>query len=316
MSRLKILTSLSELGAGTRGASLGFDALKVAAFNAESKFFARHPWEHIPTANEHLFDDIDTPNGIRITAIADQYDRIEESVSNALSGGSFPLIIGGDHSVAGGTIAGIRKAYPNDRIGVVWIDAHADLHSPYTTPTGNVHGMPLATALGMNNEQCQSNDVKDATLEAWNRMKGPKPRVRPEDLFFIGVRDTEEPEDQLIAREGIKNYRVGEVRNRGGRPIAQEIMDKLSDCDRVYVSFDVDSMDATISMGTGTPVHNGIWESEAEDLLTEFAKHEKVCCMEFVEINPCLDTKGNVMADTALQLLEKTALTVENRLNG
>lgn len=314
MSRLKILTSLSELGAGTRGASLGFEALKVAAFNAESKFFARHPWEDIPTANENLFKDIDTPNGIRITAIADQYDRIADSVSNALTGGSFPLIIGGDHSVAGGTIAGIRKAFPNDRIGVVWIDAHADLHSPYTTPTGNVHGMPLATALGMNNEQCQINEIKDATLDAWNRMKGPEPRIKPEDLFFIAVRDTEEPEDQLIAREGIKNYRVGEVHTRGGRPIAQEIMEELSDCDRVYVSFDVDSMDATISMGTGTPVHNGIWESEAEDLLTEFASYDKVCCIEFVEINPCLDTKGNVMADTAFQLLEKTALTLENRL--
>ncbi|QTN39432.1 arginase [Cryomorphaceae bacterium] len=316
MNRLKLLTSLSELGAGTRGASLGFEALKVSAFNAESKFFARHKWEDIPTANEHLLDPVDTPNGIRISAIADQFDRIEAVVSRVLGEGDLPLIIGGDHSVAGGTLAGIHKAYPNERIGVVWIDAHADLHSPYTTPSGNVHGMPLATALAMNNEANQINDVRGETLEAWNRMKGDAPRVRPEDLFFIAVRDTEEPEDNLIADQNIVNYRVGEVHNRGGRPIAREIMERLSDCDRVYISFDVDSMDATISMGTGTPVHNGIWESEAEDLLTEFASYDKVCCMEFVEINPCLDTKGNVMADTAFQLLEKTALTLENRLKG
>ncbi len=316
MSRIKVLTSLSELGAGTRGASLGFEALRVAAFNAGSQFFARHQQEVIPTANEHLFDPVDTPNGKHITAIADQYDRIEASVSNALTGGFFPLIIGGDHSVAGGTIAGIRKAYPNDRIGVVWIDAHADLHSPYTTPSGNVHGMPLATALGKNNEEYCINDIQDATLEAWNRMKGPEPRVLPEDLFLIAVRDTEEPEDKLIAREGIKNYQVDEVRNRGVCPVAQEILGQLSDCDRIYISFDVDSLDATISMGTGTPVYHGIWESEAEDLLTRFASYPKVCCMEFVEINPCLDNKGNVMAETAFQLLKKTALTLEKRLTG
>lgn len=315
MSRIKLLASLSELGAGTRGASLGFEALKVAAFNAESKFFTRHPIHSIPTINERLFDEINTPNGKRIIPISEMYERIADHVSEALSARFFPLIIGGDHSVAGGTIAGIKQAFPKDRVGVVWIDAHADLHSPYTTPSGNVHGMPLATALSENNEDCQINEIKGETRAAWNKMKGPKQRIQPEDLIFVAVRDTEEPEDHIIEKYGIKNFRVGEVHNLGGRQIAQEIMKTLSDCDRVYVSFDVDSMDATISMGTGTPVHNGLWESEAEDLLTELASYEKVCCIEFVEINPCLDTKGNVMADTALQLLEKTASVVEKRLS-
>lgn len=314
MSRIKMLTSLSELGAGTRGASMGFEALKVAAFNAESKFFTRHPIEAIPTLNERLFDEINTPNGKRIIPIAEMYDRISEHVSSVLLNKEFPLIIGADHSVAGGTIAGIKKAYPNERLGVVWIDAHADLHSPYTTPSGNVHGMPLATAINENNEDCQINEVNGETLKAWEQMKGTNARIRTEDLVFVAVRDTEEPEDHIIKKYGIKNFRVGEVHNKGGRPIAREIMDQLRDCDRIYVSFDVDSLDATISKGTGTPVHNGLWESEAADLLTELATNGKVCCIEFVEINPCLDTKGNVMADTALQLLEQTAEVIEKRI--
>ena len=314
MSRIKMLTSLSELGAGTRGASMGFEALKLAAFNAESKFFTRHPIEAIPTLNERLFDEIHTPNGKRIIPIAEMYDRISEHVSSVLLNKEFPLIIGADHSVAGGTIAGIKKAYPNERLGVVWIDAHADLHSPYTTPSGNVHGMPLATAINENNEDCQINEVNGETLKAWEQMKGTNARIRTEDLVFVAVRDTEEPEDHIMKKYGIKNFRVGEVHNKGGRPIAREIMDQLRDCDRIYVSFDVDSLDATISKGTGTPVHNGLWESEAADLLTELATNGKVCCIEFVEINPCLDTKGNVMADTALQLLEQTAEVIEKRI--
>jgi len=171
-----------------------------------------------------------------------------------------------------------------------------------------MHGMPLATALDDDNLPCKSNEVSQETLASWKELKqvgGISPKLLPENIVYIAVRDTEPQEDKIISRLGIRNYPVDEIRQRGIDPILKEIDTKLSGCDVIYVSFDVDSMDPEkTSHGTGTPVKNGIYPNEAKELLTHFAQNKKTVCIEFVEVNPCLDEKINTMAEVTLGLVE------------
>ena len=214
-----------------------------------------------------------------------------------------------------GTISGIKAKYPDKRLGVVWIDAHADLHSPFTSPSGNVHGMPLAAALGYDNMDHKINDPAEQTVDEWNNIKniGTKgSKILPEDLIFFGVRDTEEPEDSLREKHGIRNYMVHEVRYRGLETCVKEAMQTLDNCDIIYISFDVDSLDCDmISMGTGTPVPKGFDPQEAIDIINGIIETGKVVCLEVTEVNPCLDTKGNKMAETAFEVLETVTESIK-----
>ncbi|MCB0741947.1 MAG: arginase family protein, partial [Chitinophagaceae bacterium] len=139
MKQIKIIEVPSEIGAGTRGSSLGIDAIKVAALDFMSNFFIHFPSEKIKDENHLLYEPIETPYARRIKGTVKLYDRLSKAIQKAMKENFFPVILSGDHSTAGGTIAGIKMAKPKSRLGVVWIDAHADLHTPYTTPSGNVH---------------------------------------------------------------------------------------------------------------------------------------------------------------------------------
>lgn len=308
------LINKSEIAAGTRGASLGPGAVMTAARKNNKTFFGDFPIEEVKEMN-HLLDQPTAHQfAKRIDGLEVVFNSLNEKVSSILGKNQFPLVIAGDHGSAGGTIAGIKTAFPNKRLGVVWIDAHADLHTPYTTPSGNVHGMPLATAINEDNIPCKSNEVPMDTMTIWNGLKnlGGTPKLLPEDLIFIGVRDTEYQEDALMERLNIKNYKVEEVNEKGVQSILSEIEQKLDVCDIVYVSFDVDSMDPKdTSHGTGTPVDNGLTPQQAEIILKHFAAHQKTACIEFVEVNPCLDEKTNKMAEVTADLVEKVIDTLK-----
>ena len=306
------LINKSEITAGTRGASLGPEAIMTAARRKEKTIFSDYPILKIKNVN-HL---LDLPTNFkfakRIDGLLEIYTDLNTQVSQQLSEHKFPLVLAADHGSAGGTIAGIKSAFPNKKLGVIWIDAHADIHTPFTTPSGNMHGMPLATALSEDNLSCKSNEISRETSEYWNKLKnigGISPKLTPENIVYIAVRDTEEQEDKIIERLKIKNYPVAEVRQKGIPAIMNEIETKLADCDIIYVSFDVDSMDPDVtSYGTGTPVKNGLFPEEAKEILTTLAKNQKTVCIEFVEVNPCLDEKINTMADVALDILESVLL--------
>jgi arginase len=305
---ITIIINPSEITAGTRGASLGPFALMQVARTRENQFFGNHTLQLLPDFNYLLDSKTVYPFAKRIDGLINVFEETSSAISSAYKTGNFPVVLAGDHGSAGGTIAGIRASFPDKRLGVVWIDAHGDLHSPYTTPSGNMHGMPLSTALGFDNEACKSNDIDAETREKWNQLKelhGICPKILPEDLVFIAVRDTEHQEDYLIEHHNIKNYSVEEVRRKGIEKMISEINDKLTPCDLIYISFDVDSMDPHItSHGTGTPVDNGLTPEEALEIMSLLVRNEKTCCLEFVEINPCLDEKTNKMAETAFELLE------------
>ncbi len=294
---------MSELGAGTRGASLGLDAMRIASFKLNPKFFKKNKVEEVKHLNNMLFEEVTTPYAKRLDGIVTIYERISEKMEEVLDSESFPIVISGDHSNAGGTIAGIKNAYPNKRLGVIWIDAHADLHSPYTSPSGNVHGMPLATAIAEDNLDCKIKNVPETTLMHWSKLKGESPRVLKSDLVFIAVRSTEMPEDYLIIRNKIPNIKTDEVRELGPVKTAEKALSLLQDCDLIYLSFDVDSLDPSISRGTGTPVPNGLYEEEATGIIIRLLDDPRVCCLEITEINPVLDDKGNAMGEAAFRIL-------------
>lgn len=308
MRKYKFLEVDSELGAGTRGASLGIAAMKVAALNAEDHFFQEFPSEQVETCNHCLHDPVDTPSAIRLEAIAEVYDRVSNKVREVIEEGEFPVLLSGDHSTAAGIIAGLRAALGHRRLGCIWIDAHADLHSPYTSPSGNVHGMPLAIALNEDNLEHQSNEVVGKTKVLWERVKSiqqPAPWIRPEDLVFVALRDYEPQEAYLIKKHGIKVFTVDQLRQTGAEATAQRIRDYLSECDCLYISFDVDSMDCEmVSDGTGTPVTHGLSAEEAKQLILGLQHDPRLCSMEVVEVNPTLDSRRNRMAEVAFDILQ------------
>ncbi len=313
MINIKVLEVKSEIGAGTRGASLGPDAVKIAALDFGSLYFKKEKTIEVPNENRVLFEQVKQPHAKRIRGTINMYTRVSKFVKKTLHSNHFPIVLAGDHSTAGGTIAGIKAEFPNHRLGVVWIDAHADIHSPYTTPSGNLHGMSLAVSLGEDNIDNKINTLDDTTVELWDELKNIGeicPKIKWKDLVYVAVREVEPAEADLIKKHRVRNFTVNELRKKGVDKAAVEILSYLDHCDLIYVSFDVDSMDPKISMGTGTPVPNGITEKEAGNLILRLVRSRKVCCFEIVEINPTLD-KENQMAENAFEILQK----VSNQLN-
>lgn len=307
----------SEISAGTRGSSLGPGAIRVVDHQRENYVFGKYRNIYVPDEN-HLLDE-PTPLlwGKRANGLAKVYDHVSKIVAKERNESEFLLVVAADHGSAGGTIAGLKMANPSHRIGVLWVDAHGDLHTPYTTPSGNMHGMPLATALNEDNLECRQNEVFDETAKYWNEIKnigGIAPKILPEDLAFIGLRDLEQQEIDMMDRLGLKNISVSEYRKRGITDVAESLEQKFAHCDEIYVSFDVDSMDPkVVSRGTGTPVDDGLFPEEAQAILNYFAAHPKVKCIEFVEVNPCLDEKTNRMAEVAYELIQEVVKTVEEK---
>jgi arginase len=305
---IRLIKNRSDIGAGTRGSDMGIDAIEIAAINKGSEYFNNFHFVDVETHNETIYNKDRNSFAKRIEHVLQQCSRVAKTVENTLQANYFPLVFSGDHSSALGTISGIKAAYPNKTVGVIWIDAHADLHSPYTSPSGNIHGMPLAAALANDNLSRQINQVEGETLYFWDKLKTvgtAECKIKPEHLIYFGVRDTEEAEDLQIQHLGIKNYKVEEVRFRGLEICVQEALGKLSDCDLIYVSFDVDSMDCDlISHGTGTPVSKGFDQYEIIAIVKKIITSQKVVCFEVVEVNPLLDNRGNRMAETAFEILE------------
>lgn len=306
---LEIIINTSELTAGTRGASLGPGAIMSAARKKNNSFFGKIPLHPLPDFNHLIDQPTNTPYAKRIDGFSQVFHAIGDTVIRLLNNNKMPLVIAGDHGSAAGTIAGIKAHFSDKRLGVIWIDAHGDLHSPYTTPSGNMHGMPLAICIGADNTEQARNELDAHTIETWNGLKnayGILPKIKPEDLVFIAVRDTEPEEDFLLDRLNITNHTVEEVRKKGTAAIVSDCLEQLKECDILYISFDVDSMDPQLtSFGTGTPVGNGLSPEEAIEILTLLAQDQRTVCMEFVEVNPCLDNKCNAMAEHTFEILEQ-----------
>jgi arginase len=312
---VELIKNRSDIGAGTRGADMGIDAMEIAAINMGDDYFNRHQHTDVRTHNESIYNKFTSSVAKRIEHVYQQCERVSRAVSSAFKRGNFPIVLSGDHSSALGTIAGIKHAYPSSTLGVIWLDAHADIHSPYTSPSGNVHGMPLAAALQKDNLKNQINEVEEDAKWYWQRMKmlgGDKPKVDPTHLIYLGLRDFEKAELNLMEELGIGHFSVPHVRSTGIKNAVKFCLDQLAACDFIYISFDVDSMDCdAVSYGTGTPVPTGFFVEEIMEIFDGLMTSGKVSCIEFAEINPLLDNKGNRMAETAFQVLSHVSKSIE-----
>ena len=307
MKNIRFIEVRSEIGAGTRGSSLGLDAIKIAALNAGDFMFNTIHSVEIPNENYLLFENEGSPYAKRIEGIYRLYKNVMPTIASTLLNGHFPIVLGGDHSIAGGTIAGIKKAFPGSRLGVIWIDAHADLHSPFTTPSGNMHGMAISASLAEDNCEDKHNDIEANTLEYWEKLKhigGLSPKINYEDLVYIALRDTEHEEHYLLKKNKVKIITTSKVKKNGIECCITETISHLEACDLIYVSFDVDCMDASFIQGTGTPVRHGLNENEAGTILEQLMLNKKVCCLEFSEVNPTFDTH-NTTAEVTFRILKK-----------
>jgi len=310
---LRLIEAASEIGAGMRGASMGMAALRVAAWKLGSELFGHAEESILRDENDVLYEDDRSPNAHHIDGLIRFESDLAFEVYKYLRNSVFPIVVGGDHSIAIGSVSGTKMAFPDKRLGVVWIDAHADLHTPWTTPSGNVHGMPLA--LLMHIEKKGRNKPRVYTMDTWDRLRkigvnGPK--LLPQDLVIIGLRDYEAEERALIEEHGIKVITVEDVRAKGASAAVKAALAHLTACEHIHVSFDVDSLDPSISVGTGTPVPNGLFAEEASLLLQGFCEDKKTATLDVVEINPSLDT-NNAMAEATLKILEPLFPILRNR---
>ena len=311
---LKIIEVKSEIGAGTRGASLGVEAIKIASLDLQSDFFKQNESVEVEHVNDILFDKPTQPHAKYIDGVMVMEERVCLEVYETIWEEYFPIILSGDHSTAYGTIAGIKKADPKARLGVIWIDAHADIQTPFTSPTGNMHTMPLAMACGIDNLECKVNDPKSDTLDYWEQIENvgmPGRKIYPEDIVYIGVRELEKSENYLVNKYNVNYIETEEVK-AGPARIAEKALKMLDHCDLIYVSFDVSALDSSVSTGTGMPLPGGLTIEEAKILNAVLAKSPKVCAWEVSEVNPTLDTE-NRMAESAFEILQATAQAVLGR---
>ena len=306
MKEVNVLEIATEYGAGTRGASLGPDAVHIAFVNQKSDLLKSFPIKRIDIDPTELLEPVTFPSAKRIQRILDHYREVVKEIRDILENGNKPFVISGDHSNAGAVIAGLRLARPDRKLGVVWIDAHGDLHTPFTSPSGNMHGMPVALSLGVDNKAHARTEPDPAVLDLWNKMAelgGVQPKINSEDLVMIGLRDLEAQEWALIEEHNILHWQAEQVDHEGTSSILERTLKYLDSCDDIYVSFDIDSVDAAIVPGTGTPVTRGLSIGQAESLLKGLWQNEKLICMEFTEINPLLDLR-NQTAELAARLLQ------------
>jgi arginase len=219
--------------------------------------------------------------------IKETCERIAAKIVEESDAGAMPLVLGGDHSVALGTLGGLAAAHGAG--GVLWIDAHADINTPDTSPSGNVHGMPLAAALGLAGAEFDS--------PSW-----PLPAVDPKRVALLGLRQTDEGERKLLRDAGVRAFTMSEIDRIGVERAVREALDRVSGGGFVHVSLDMDALDPEVAPGVGTPVRGGLTYREAHLLLELVAESELAGSLEVVEVNPILD-RENITALTAVELV-------------
>jgi len=280
-----------DLGAGRRGTDMGPSALRIAGMAARIENLGRTVEDHGYVAV--AAPETRTPGDERLRfgkEILRTCTRVRDRVKAILTGDAFPLVIGGDHSMAMGTVAG-TKAWANGPIGVLWIDAHADLNTHETSPSGNVHGMPLAVILGKGDPSLLS-------------LSPSGPMAKPEHTVILGLRDVDPGEKKRIRKLGITVYSMKELDERGANACIREAIERVTkDTVGFHLSFDMDSIDPEIAPGVGTPVPGGLTYREAHLACELAAESGGMLSMDLVEVNPILDDK-NRTAQMAVELIQ------------
>ena len=283
-----IIGAALDLGQGRRGVDMGPSAMRYAGLEERLTSLGYRVRDHgnvetaVPEATA-LRDE----RARFLPEIKETCARIAAKVVEESRAGAIPLVLGGDHSVALGTLGGLASAHGPG--GVLWIDAHPDINTPDTSPSGNVHGMPLAAALGLAGPEFES--------EAW-----PLPAVDPRRVALLGIRQLDEGERRLLRDAGVRAFSMSEIDRIGVERATREALDRVAGPGFVHLSFDLDALDPEIAPGVGTPVRGGLTYREAHLALELIAESGLVGSLEVVEVNPILD-RENTTATTAVELV-------------
>ncbi|MGM7719965.1 arginase [Metabacillus sp. Hm71] len=279
-----------DLGQSRRGVDMGPSAMRYAGVieRLEKLNYEIHDKGDIeigrPGKNE-----VDSEGNLKyLEAVTKASEELAAAVDHVVEAGSFPLILGGDHSIAIGTLAGVSKHYQN--LGVIWYDAHGDLNTAETSPSGNIHGMPLAVSLGLGHP-------------ALTAIANYSPKVKPENIVIIGARSLDDGEKELIREKGIRVYTMHEIDRLGMTKVMEETVAYLKGkTDGVHLSLDLDGLDPSDAPGVGTPVIGGISYRESHLAMEILEESKIITSAEFVEVNPILDER-NKTASVAVALM-------------
>jgi len=291
--KIRIIGVPMDLGASRRGVDMGPSALRVAGLQSRLKQLGRQVEDvgniSVPQAEEQPYGE---KRARYLDEISEICKNLAAMVGAALDEGMLPVVLGGDHSIAAGTVAGAASHFHREgkRIGVIWLDAHADMNTPESSPSGNVHGMPLAAIMGSGPPELTD-------------LAGFKPMVEPRHVALVGTRDLDPKERRLAKESGVHVFTMRDIDERGMREVMTEALRFASDDTAgIAVSLDMDFIDPSDAPGVGTPVRGGVTYREAHLALEMIADSRAMISFELVEINPVIDLH-NTTATLGVELI-------------
>lgn len=291
-----------DLGAGRRGVDMGPSALRIAGITEMVEGLG-HEVREVGTVNASGPETtvLGESRAKFLPEILEVCRRTHELTRDALRQGSFPLILGGDHSLSVGSVSAVAAHYAErkERVGLIWFDAHTDMNTPETTPSGNIHGMSLSILTGHGPPEL---------LE----LGGPVPAVRPENVCVLGARAIDEPEKEVVRERGVRVFTMSEIDERGVSSCIDEAITRATNgTGGFHLSFDLDGIDPMVAPGVGTPVAGGMTFREAHLVCEKAARSRRMLALELVELNPVLDAEnrtGRLAVGLAASALGKTIL--------
>ena len=278
--KIRIIGVPMDLGASRRGVDMGPSALRVAGLQARIKQLG-HQVEDIGNISVKQPEEMSygEKRAKYLGEIAEACKDLGEAVEKSLTEGFLPLVLGGDHSIAAGAVSGVATHFRKDKkeVGYIWLDAHGDMNTPESSPSGNVHGMPLASVMGYGPPEL-------------TELMGFKPKVEPQNIVLVGVRDLDSQEKKLVKKSGVHVFTMRDIDERGMREVMSDALKyAMDDTAGIAVSLDMDFVDPSDAPGVGTPVRGGVTYREAHLAMEMIADSETMVSLEIVEINPVID---------------------------
>ncbi len=292
-TRISIIGAPLDLGQSRRGVDMGPSAVRVANLNSRIKSlgYEVEDFGNVPVRQAEA-SPAGQPHAKYLPQIAATCESLAGQVNRTLDTGSMPLVLGGDHSVAIGTVSGVSQFHRARRrkIGLIWLDAHADMNTPETSPSGNVHGMPLACLVGMGPAELTG-------------IFGYQPKVEPANTVIVGLRDVDELEKPHVRESGVRAFTMRDIDEHGLRHVMRQAIAAASDDTAgFHLSLDMDFVDPQHAPGVGTPVRGGVTYREAHLAMEMICDSGHMLSMEVVEVNPVID-EVNRTADLAVELI-------------
>lgn len=289
---LNIIGAAQQLGCSKEGVQFGPDSIRKCGLFEKLQNIDIIINDFGNIYNDLSIESIPNQKLKNFEQIAEFNQRLSDVVFNTLQNDQFPFVLGGDHSIGIGSVSGASEKFGADDLGLIWIDAHTDINTQDTTPTGNIHGMSIASLLSYGNEELMS-------------ICGQKPKIKPENIIYVAARDIDEGEAEIIKQNNISVIHMNEIISKGMDYAINHLKELLDDLkvENIYLSVDIDVLDPQIAPGTGVPVPHGINKDQLLTFIDIIAKTGKIKGAELVEVNPLLDSTDFKTSFLAVEII-------------